>query len=207
MAVDIVVLQVSEVDVSLDNWVTELLNSLAFAGVRTNRRVIEGSVNRMIGFGLLAATVGDRPRPTAEGQRVLGRLRRFHSTARAREWLSQEVESRRTLRSPAWRLSPPTWTRAKEASAQHQRARLLARKEIVDGLLDAMERLDPINEAVRRSRDVVEARERITKLGYTEIQAQHILDTPIRRQTETGLAELRAERARLESLIAEVDGR
>jgi DNA gyrase/topoisomerase IV subunit A len=77
-----------------------------------------------------------------------------------------------------------------ELSALRQRVRLL------DALLDALERMDEINQAVRKSQNRIEARHILMgePFGYTETVARHILDLSVGRQTINGIEELRRER-------------
>lgn len=57
-----------------------------------------------------------------------------------------------------------------------------ARAHILDGLLIALKKLDDVINTIRKSRDVDQARERLMKnFKLTEIQAQAILDMPLRR--------------------------
>jgi hypothetical protein len=206
VAVDEAVLQVAQADVPLDTWLTEVLNLLASVDRTDTRRSIEESVNRLAAAGLLAASSGRRPELTDEGRRIATRLGRFQSTVRARSWLAQEVDRRGSDGAiTRWRLATATWRRCAEVSRQHHREKLLARQEILDGLLNGIAQLDTINTVVRRSRDRTEARDAIVALGYKEHQAEHILDTPVGRQTKQALEDLRAEKSRIESLIGQLD--
>jgi DNA gyrase/topoisomerase IV subunit A len=77
-----------------------------------------------------------------------------------------------------------------------ERSSLEERVRTLDGVLDALSRLDEINEAVRISKDRIEARSVLVAepFGYSEVVATHILDLNVGRQTVAGVAELRRER-------------
>ncbi|MFM7225196.1 MAG: DNA gyrase subunit A, partial [Actinomycetota bacterium] len=81
-----------------------------------------------------------------------------------------------------------------------------ARMHIVDGLVKAVGMIDAVVKAIRASADRAAAREALMgrRFGFSEIQANHILDLPLGRLTRLGIAELEEERARLEVAIAEL---
>jgi len=68
------------------------------------------------------------------------------------------------------------------------------RDHIVQGLLIALEHLDDVIKTIRGSQDADEARTKLMKkLKLTEIQANHILDMPLRRLTRLAREELEQE--------------
>jgi DNA gyrase subunit A len=72
------------------------------------------------------------------------------------------------------------------------------RDHIVQGLLIALDHLDEVIKIIRGSQDADEARTKlIRKFKLTEIQANHILDMPLRRLTRLAREELEAEHAEL----------
>ena len=72
------------------------------------------------------------------------------------------------------------------------------RDHIVLGLLIALDHLDEVIKIIRASQDADAARKKLmTKFKLTEIQANHILDMPLRRLTRLARAELDAEHAKL----------
>jgi DNA gyrase subunit A len=83
-----------------------------------------------------------------------------------------------------------------------------ARLHIVEGLVKAVGVLDAVVKAIRASADRAAAREALMgrRFGFTEVQANHILDLTLGRLTKLGIAELEEERARLEATIAELRG-
>lgn len=207
ISVDMAVVQVAQADVAFDTWLTEVLNVLAFVEVPATRRSIEASVNRLEAAGIVTAPSGSRPQLTDEGHRVANRLRRHRSTSRARSWLEEDLVRRTGDRAVGqWRLSTGTWKRCAEASRPYQSERLLARMEILQGLLSGIAQLDTINAAVRRCRNRTDAREAVVALGYTAHQAEHILDVPVSRQTREALDGLRLERFQIEALIGRLHG-
>ncbi len=76
------------------------------------------------------------------------------------------------------------------------------RDHIVQGLLIALEHLDEVIKIIRGSQDADEARMKLMKkFKLSEIQANHILDMPLRRLTRLARAELEEEHKRLLSEI------
>jgi DNA gyrase subunit A len=72
------------------------------------------------------------------------------------------------------------------------------RDHIVLGLLIALDHLDEVIKIIRASQDAEEARKKLmTKFKLSEIQANHILDMPLRRLTRLARAELDAEHKEL----------
>jgi DNA gyrase subunit A len=79
------------------------------------------------------------------------------------------------------------------------------RRHIVEGLLIALDNIDEVVQVIRSSRDTAEARTRLMQVfDLTEIQAQHILEMPLRRLTSLEISKLREELAELERTIAEL---
>src|SRR5204862_6434068 len=76
------------------------------------------------------------------------------------------------------------------------------RDHIVLGLLIALDHLDEVIAIIRASQDAEEARGKLmTKFKLSEIQANHILDMPLRRLTRLARAELEKEH---EELVARI---
>jgi DNA gyrase subunit A len=81
------------------------------------------------------------------------------------------------------------------------------RAHILEGLIIALDHIDEIIELIRASADTDEARQGlIARYGLTEVQAQHILDMPLRRLTALEQDKIREEHEELQSLIAELKG-
>ncbi|MGH3345181.1 MAG: DNA gyrase/topoisomerase IV subunit A, partial [Carbonactinosporaceae bacterium] len=79
------------------------------------------------------------------------------------------------------------------------------RAHIVEGLLVALDAIDEVVRVIRSSADTAEARERLVAgFELTEVQAQHILDMPLRRLTGLEVTRLRDELVVLRSTIAEL---
>jgi DNA gyrase subunit A len=79
------------------------------------------------------------------------------------------------------------------------------RLHLVDGLIIALLNIDDVIQVIRTSDDAAAAKERlIAVFDLTEIQAQYILDTPLRRLTRYDRLELERERDTLEGEIAEL---
>ncbi|HWC40044.1 MAG TPA: DNA gyrase C-terminal beta-propeller domain-containing protein, partial [Acidimicrobiales bacterium] len=82
-----------------------------------------------------------------------------------------------------------------------------ARAHIVEGLLRCLDQLDAVIALIRGSEDRAAARQGLMAdpFGFTEIQANHILDMTLGRLTRLGRSELEEEMARLRETIAELE--
>jgi DNA gyrase subunit A len=86
-----------------------------------------------------------------------------------------------------------------------RREKKAARLHLVDGLLIALLNIDEVIQVIRESDDAAAAKERLMAIfELTEIQAQYILDTPLRRLTRFDKLELERERETLQAEIAEL---
>jgi DNA gyrase subunit A len=81
-----------------------------------------------------------------------------------------------------------------------------ARAPIHEGLIIAVDNIDEVIQIIRGSADTPEARANlIERFELTEIQANAILDMPLRRLTALEVDKLRTELAELQGLIAELE--
>src|SRR6202041_3023692 len=86
---------------------------------------------------------------------------------------------------------------------EYRRRKRLDRLHLVDGLLVALLNIDEVIAGIRSSDDAASARERLmTIFELSEIQAQYILDTPLRRLTRFDRLELEREQDVLRSEIS-----
>jgi DNA gyrase subunit A len=81
-----------------------------------------------------------------------------------------------------------------------------ARLHIVEGLVRAVDMIDAVVKAIRASKDRAAARDALMskRFGFSEIQANHILDMPLGRLTQLGIEELNKEKKELEATIKEL---
>ncbi len=87
--------------------------------------------------------------------------------------------------------------------SEFRRSKRADRLHLVDGLMIALLNIDEVIEVIRGSDNAAAARERLMSVfELSEIQAQYILDTPLRRLTRYDRLELERER---ETLAAEID--
>jgi DNA gyrase subunit A len=87
----------------------------------------------------------------------------------------------------------------------HRRRKREDRMHLVDGLLIALLNIDEVIRVIRTSDDAAAAKERLMGVfDLSAIQAQYILDTPLRRLTRYDRLELERERESLEREIAEL---
>ena len=87
----------------------------------------------------------------------------------------------------------------------YRRRKREERLHLVDGLVIALLNIDEVIQVIRASEDAAEAKQRlITVFDLSEIQAQYILDTPLRRLTRYDRLELERERETLRNEIAEL---
>src|ERR1700719_2004598 len=90
---------------------------------------------------------------------------------------------------------------------EYRRRKRAERLHLVDGLLVALLNIDEVIQVIRSSDDAASARERLMAIfELSEIQAQYILDTPLRRLTRYDRLELEREqdvlRSEIQSLTA-----
>jgi DNA gyrase subunit A len=86
---------------------------------------------------------------------------------------------------------------------EYRRRKRSDRLHLVDGLLVALLNIDEVIEVIRSSDDAAAARERLmTIFELSEIQAQYILDTPLRRLTRYDRLELEREQEAARAEIA-----
>jgi DNA gyrase subunit A len=93
--------------------------------------------------------------------------------------------------------------------SEYRRARRADRLHLVDGLLVALVDIDEVIQVIRTSEDAAAAKQRLMAVfDLSEVQAQYILDTPLRRLTrydrlalESEADTLRAEIARLSEIL------
>jgi len=79
------------------------------------------------------------------------------------------------------------------------------RLHLVDGLVIALLNIDEVIQVIRSSDDAAAARDRLMAVfDLSQVQAQYILDTPLRRLTRYDRLELERERETLEADIAEL---
>jgi DNA gyrase subunit A len=89
--------------------------------------------------------------------------------------------------------------------SEFRRTKRLNRMHLVDGLLTALLNIDAVIQTIRMSENSADARERLMdQFSLTEIQANYILDTPLRRLTRFDRIELESEQEKLRAEIAEL---
>ena len=87
----------------------------------------------------------------------------------------------------------------------YRRRRAEDRLHLVNGLLVAILNVDEVIQVIRTSDDAAQARERLMSVfDLSEIQANHILDMPLRRLTRFSRIELEAEQETLRATIEEL---
>ena len=92
-----------------------------------------------------------------------------------------------------------------ERRSRFRLAKAEARSHIVEGLLIALDNIDEVVEIIRSSDDVGAARTALMeRFELSEIQANHILDMPLRRLTALETGKLREEYEDLQNLIGEL---
>ncbi|CAN5352135.1 MAG: DNA gyrase subunit A [Acidimicrobiia bacterium] len=90
--------------------------------------------------------------------------------------------------------------------ARYRLARARDRAHILEGLLVALDNIDEVVAIIRGSADTDEAKATlIERFDLSDIQANHILDMPLRRLTALETDKLRQEHAELMALIAELE--
>src|SRR4051794_19371136 len=89
--------------------------------------------------------------------------------------------------------------------SMYRRGKRQDRLHLVDGLVIALLNIDEVIRVIRGSEDAAEAKAELMRIfELSEIQAQYILDTPLRRLTKYDRLELEREKGRLTEEIAEL---
>ena len=89
--------------------------------------------------------------------------------------------------------------------SEFRRKKRQDRLHLVDGILIALLNIDEVIQVIRTSDDSAAAKQRLCQVfDLTEIQAQYILDTPLRRLTRFDKLELEREQETLRTEIAEL---
>jgi DNA gyrase subunit A len=89
--------------------------------------------------------------------------------------------------------------------SEFRRRKRSDRMHLVDGLLIALLNIDAVIQTIRSSENAANARERLmAQFELTEVQANYILDTPLRRLTRFDRLELETEKEKLAREIAEL---
>ncbi|HEV2343434.1 MAG TPA: DNA topoisomerase IV subunit A, partial [Actinocrinis sp.] len=89
--------------------------------------------------------------------------------------------------------------------SEFRRTKRADRMHLVDGLLIALLNIDAVIQTIRTSENAANARERLmAQFELTEVQANYILDTPLRRLTRFDRLELETEKEKLAREIAEL---
>ena len=89
--------------------------------------------------------------------------------------------------------------------SEFRRRKREERLHLVDGLLIALLNIDEVIQVIRASENPADAKQRLMDVfELSEIQAQYILDTPLRRLTKYDRLELERERETLRSEIADL---
>ena len=89
--------------------------------------------------------------------------------------------------------------------SEFRRRKRAERLHLVDGILIALLNIDEVIQVIRSSDDSAQAKVRLREVfDLTEVQAQYILDTPLRRLTRFDRLELEREQETLRAEIAEL---
>ena len=89
--------------------------------------------------------------------------------------------------------------------SEYRRRKRAERLHLVDGIIIALLDIDEVIQVIRSSDDAAAAKRRLTEIfDLSEIQAQYILDTPLRRLTRYDRLELEREQETLRAEIAEL---
>jgi DNA gyrase subunit A len=89
--------------------------------------------------------------------------------------------------------------------SEYRRRKREDRLHLVDGLVIALLNIDEVIQVIRTSDDAAAAKERLMSVfDLSPVQAQYILDTPLRRLTRYDRLELERERETLQAEIAEL---
>jgi DNA gyrase subunit A len=89
--------------------------------------------------------------------------------------------------------------------SEFRRRKRQERLHLVDGIIIALLNIDEVIQVIRTSDDSAQAKQRLIQIfELTDVQAQYILDTPLRRLTRYDRLELEREQEQLRAEIAEL---
>jgi DNA gyrase subunit A len=89
--------------------------------------------------------------------------------------------------------------------SEYRRRKRADRLHLVDGIIVALLNIDEVIQVIRTSDDAAEAKRRLQQIfDLSDVQAQYILDTPLRRLTRYDRLELEREQETLRAEIAEL---
>ena len=200
----------------MTNWVAEggtaavddvLAQVVAYGPKPPTLDEVEEAVNALID-GRLLSLRADAFAVTGQGKGLLQCVRRLHQEPKRQARLQAELAAVPTGEpGVAWRLGADGWLRILRQHKLEKRNALEAHKAIVDGLLHALDRMDEINAVVRAAPDRRAAVSLLTRppFPFTEVQAHHLLDMTVGRQTVEARASLEADRATLADQIRTLD--
>lgn len=204
---------VSALMLDVTKWVGEgaaapaeevLFHVIGFSVIRPALEDVEVAVDALIGAGLISATSAELVL-TPAGKDLLQRVGRVREESRRLARIQEELATVPPLTASApWHFGELEWASLLRRHTDEVRGRLSARKDIVDGLIVAVDRLDEINAAVRSAADRPAALALLTRppFPFSEVQAHHILDMTVSRQTSDARMTLAQESARLGAEIA-----
>jgi hypothetical protein len=168
-------------------------------GAIPTREQVEEAARRLIRLGY-AGGDGDDLVPTKTGQDVVRAARRVAPAARLqriRQAILEGPESPDGSRS--WELATETWDQARAEGAEMGRRTAADRLHIVEGLLRGIDLAEDIIRVSRASADADEIRRKLLAepFGLSEIQANHVMGTPVRSFSEERRVGLLDEAQRL----------
>jgi hypothetical protein len=167
------------------------------------REEFEASVNRLL-HARLVTRRRDGFALTDAGQAAWKRVRRAVGDARDRRMEKELRDIPPAGRSRQWHVPADRWATAVALNREFRRRNVANRLHIVDAYLRAIDMFDNINDAVRAAADGGAAYEALMRapFGFTEIQARHVLDMQVRRQTVASRTALNDERTELLAELA-----
>lgn len=152
------------------------------------------ALRRLTSAGL-AVVSGDAMELSAAGRDLAGSVRRYGERRRADAVETALLDAPQQGEAQGSWLTPERWSNAVTRCVERAMHRLAFREEIVSGVLRALEDAENVGRTIRKQPDRKHARAALMReLGYSEIQANHVLDMTFSRQTAQGMAELRDER-------------
>jgi hypothetical protein len=170
------------------------------------RDQVEAALRRLFSTGVLEPVGSDSLRLSATGISVARSLGRSRGARRSAK-LAEAIEQLPTIRSPRFDLEPAVWDVAMTARARFRRDKLIARLEIVSALQKALRMMDEIDAVVRKSPDREAAVAALARppFSFVPIQAHHILDLTVGRQTELGRSQIDEEVRHLTDALAALE--
>lgn len=171
-------------------------------GALVDREKLDGAVTLLLRANLIEPE-RDGLRFTAEGDHFWRRISRLPPSG-MKKWIREALDAYSRGEELEWTTSEKAWSDAQVLFLDLQRSRMVARLEVLDGLLGALENWHFVSTLVglAADRSAAVAALQAPPLLFSKIQAQQVLDMGLSHRTALGRLSLAEER---DAIRAELD--